>query len=115
MVRIRCTTASARIYGHWFSQYVWEEATPQMVAKVKNAKGWEIEDEEVVEETVKETLEEEIEEVVEEATEEVVDETIDLSTLTKKELQTLCNEKGLEYKAFDTKSTLISLLSDEEE
>ena len=111
MVRIRCVTASARIYGQWFSQYVWEEATPQMVAKVKGANGWEIEDEPLVEET----LDKEIEEVVEEATEEVVDETIDLSKLTKKELQALCNERGLEYKAFDNKSVLISLLADEEE
>lgn len=115
MVKIRCVTASARIYGHWFSQYVWEEATPQMVAKVKGANGWEIQDDEVIEEPVVETLEKEIEEVVEETTEEVVDETIDLSTLSKKELQVLCDEKGLEYKAFDTKSKLISLLADEEE
>ena len=115
MVRIRYTLGTVRLYGITFERNVWTEATPQMLIKIKREKGWEVEGEEVVEETVKETLKEEIEEVVEEATEEVVDETIDLSTLTKKELQALCNEKGLEYKAFDTKSTLISLLSDEEE
>tara|TARA_R110002012_G_scaffold183332_6_gene349728 strand:- start:163 stop:510 length:348 start_codon:yes stop_codon:yes gene_type:complete len=115
MVKIRCTTASARIYGKWFSQYVWEEATPQMVTKVKGANGWEIQDDEVVElPVVEEVVEETIEEIVEE-TIEVIDEVVDLSTLSKKELQKLCKEQGLEFKAFDNKSVLLSLLSEEEE
>ena len=45
----------------------------------------------------------------------MIDEEVDLSKLTKKQLQALCDEAWLSYKAFDTKSTLISLLSDEEE
>ena len=115
MARIRYTLGTVRLYGKTFERNVWTEATPQMLFKIDKVEGWEVEGEEVVEELVEVTLEKEIEEVVEEATEEVVDETIDLSTLTKKELQALCNERGLEYKAFDNKSVLISLLSDEEE
>ena len=111
MVRIRYTLGTVRLYGKTFERNVWTEATPQMLFKIDKVKGWEVEGEEVVEET----FDKEIEEVVEEATEEVVDETIDLSTLTKKELQALCDERGLEYKAFDNKSVLISLLADEEE
>lgn len=112
MPRIRYTLGFARLYGREFPNGVWVEANAQMVHKVSGAVGWEIEGEEIAE-TV-EVVEETIEEVVEE-TVEVVDEVIDLSKLTKKELQALCDEKGLEYKAFDNKSVLISLLSDEEE
>ena len=36
-------------------------------------------------------------------------------SMTKKELQALCDEKGLEYSKLDTKSTLLGLLSGEEE
>ena len=104
MVKIRYTLGFARLYGKEFYQGVWTEANPQTVHKVKGAEGWEIEGE-----TIPETVE-----VVEE-TIEVVDEVVDLSKLTKKELQALCDEKGLEYKAFDNKSVLISLLADEEE
>jgi rRNA maturation endonuclease Nob1 len=102
MVRIRYTLGFARLYGKEFFQNVWTDANAQMVLKVTGALGWEVEGQEPVEEIV-------------ETVEEVVDETIDLSTLTKKELQALCDERGLEYKAFDNKSVLISLLSDEEE
>ena len=112
MVKIRYTLGFARLYGKEFYQGVWTEANPQTVHKVKGAEGWEIEGE-TIPETV-EVVEETIEEVVEE-TIEVVDEVVDLSKLTKKELQALCDEKGLEYKAFDNKSVLISLLADEEE
>ncbi len=112
MVRIRYTLGFARLYGKEFYQNVWTEANAQTVFKIRNAVGWEVEGEETVEtlDVVEETVEEIVEETV-----EVVDEVVDLSTLTKKELQKLCDEKGLEYKGFDNKSVLISLLSDEEE
>ena len=106
MVEVRYTLGTCRIYGREYGR-TWQEVNAQVLLKVRNAAGWEIRGEEV-EETV------EVVEAVEE-TVEVVDETVDLSTLTKKDLQALCDEKGLEYKAFDNKSVLISLLSDEEE
>ena len=115
MVQVRYTLGVCRIYGREYNRG-WTEASPQVLLKIRNAKGWEIRDESVVEETVEETVEvpeATVEEVLE--TVEVVDEEVDLSKLSKKELQALCDEAGLSYKAFDTKSTLISLLSDEEE
>ena len=36
-------------------------------------------------------------------------------SMTKSELQSLCDERGLEYSKLDTKSTLLGLLSSEEE
>tara|TARA_Y100000004_G_scaffold124454_1_gene139937 strand:- start:766 stop:1098 length:333 start_codon:yes stop_codon:yes gene_type:complete len=110
MVEVRYTLGTCRIYGREYGR-AWQEVNAQVLLKVRNAAGWEIRGEETVEE-IEETVE--VVEAVEE-TVEVVDETVDLSTLTKKELQALCDEKGLEYKAFDNKSVLISLLSDEEE
>jgi len=106
LVRVRYTLGNCRIYGKEYGR-TWTEASAQVVLKVSGANGWEIEgaEEPVLEATVEEVLE----------TVEVVDEEIDLSKLTKKELQALCDEAGHSYKAFDTKSTLISLLSDEEE
>ncbi len=106
MVRVRYTLGICRIYGKEYGR-TWTEASEQVVLKIRKAKGWEIEgaEEPVPEVTVEEILE----------TVEVVDEEVDLSKLTKKELQALCDEAGHSYKAFDTKSTLISLLSDEEE
>jgi hypothetical protein len=106
LVRVRYTLGICRIYGREYTS-VWTEASDQVLLKVRRANGWEIEgaEEPVLEATVEEVLE----------TVEVVDEEVDLSKLSKKELQALCDEAGLSYKAFDTKSTLISLLSDEEE
>tara|TARA_R110002012_G_scaffold287137_1_gene479128 strand:- start:649 stop:954 length:306 start_codon:yes stop_codon:yes gene_type:complete len=99
-----------RLYGREYNN-LWVEANNTVLIKIKGAEGWEIRDESEVEEvTVEEVTVEEVTETV-----EVVDEEVDLSKLTKKELQALCDEKGLEYKAFDAKRTLISLLSDEEE
>ena len=112
MVRVRYTLGFCRLYGIEFPPNVWKDVNAVVANKVRNATGWETEGEEpVVEETV-----EEVEEVVEEAVEETSDDT-DLSTLTKKELQGLCDEAGLTYKSLDTKATLISLLDsgDEEE
>lgn len=97
-----------RLYGREYNN-LWQEANHTVLIKIRGADGWEIRDEPVVEETVEEVVEEVVETV------EEVDEVVDLSKLTKKELQVLCDEKGLEYKAFDAKRTLISLLSDEEE
>ncbi len=111
MVEVRYTLGMCRIYGSEYNN-TWREVSPQVLFKVKGAAGWEIRGEETTE-TV-EIVEESVEELVEE-TVEIVDEDVDLSILTKKELQKLCDEKGLEYKGFDNKSVLISLLSDEEE
>jgi len=97
-----------RLYGKEYNN-LWVEANHTVLIKIKGAEGWEIRDESLVEEPVEATVEEVLETV------EVVDEEVDLSKLSKKELQALCDEAGLSYKAFDTKSTLISLLSDEEE
>ena len=107
MVEVRYTLGLCRIYGKEYNRS-WTEASPQVLLKIRNAKGWEIRDEEPVE-VPKATVEEVLETV------EVVDEEVDLSKLSKKELQALCDDAGLTYKAFDTKSTLMSLLSDEEE
>lgn len=107
LTQVRYTLGVCRIYGREYSTS-WVEASPQVLIKVRNANGWEIREEETVE-----VAEATVEEVIE--TVEVVDEEVDLSKLTKKQLQALCDEAGLSYKAFDTKSTLISLLSDEEE
>jgi hypothetical protein len=101
MVEVRYTLGMCRIYGREYHS-AWTEVNPQVLLKIRGAKGWEIRGE---------TIEETVEEVIE----EVIDEVVELTTLTKKALQSLCDEQGLEYKAFDNKSTLVSLLSDEEE
>tara|TARA_R110000737_G_scaffold334365_1_gene352568 strand:+ start:277 stop:624 length:348 start_codon:yes stop_codon:yes gene_type:complete len=115
-MEVRYTLGMCRLYGKEYNG-IWTEVNDQVLMKIKGALGWEIRDESVVEEKAIEVVEEVVEVTVEEILEtvEIVDEVIDLSKLTKKELQALCNEQGLEYKAFDTKNTLLSLLSDEEE
>jgi len=115
MVRVRYTLGMARLYGMEFAPMTWYEVSPAILNKVKNAEGWETESsliEEPVAEVVEE-VEELLEEVVEEVeeTEEVAEEvSVDLGSLTKKELQTLCKEKDIEFKSFDSKTTLLSLL-----
>lgn len=101
MVEVRYTLGMCRIYGREYNS-AWQEVNPQVLLKITGAAGWEIRGEAV-------------EETVEVVTEEVIDEVVELTTLTKKALQTLCDEQGLIYKAFDNKGMLISLLSDEEE
>jgi len=110
-----------RIFGKEFAPNMWYEVSDRIARKVQGAQGWEIEDEtleESVEEVLEETVEEETEELVEEETEELdeesddEEESVDLSLLTKKELQALCDEKGLEYKKLDNKATLLELLED---
>lgn len=119
MTRVRYTLGFARLYGVEFPPNKWVEVGQTILTKVRNANGWEIESEaleesveEVLEETVVEETEELVEEAVEESSEESEDEeeSVDLSLLTKKELQALCDEKGLEYKKLDNKSTLLKLL-----
>lgn len=107
MWEVRYLGGFCRIYGQEFNEQ-WKTVGQNIYMKVRNAPNWEIKNlnesnEEVVEE---EPTEEEV---------EVVDEVIDLSTLSKKELQALCDEQGIQYKSLDTKATLLSLLSDEEE
>ena len=92
---------------------MWTEVPDDWLPRLSDDKDWEIEDlteetTELVEETVEETL------VVEEETSDEALEEPSLS-MTKKELQALCDEKGLEYSKLDTKSTLLGLLSGEEE
>ena len=93
---------------------MWTEVPDDWLPRLSNDKDWEIEDlteetTELVEETVEETLVVEEEESSDEAPEEPS------LSMTKKELQALCDEKGLEYSKLDTKSTLLGLLSGEEE
>ena len=119
LVRIRYTLGLARIFGQEFPPNKWVEVNDSFVKKVRNANGWEIEDEtlqEPAEEVLEETVEEETEELVEaeESDEESEgeEESVDLTLLTKKELQALCDERGLEYKKLDNKATLLELLED---
>lgn len=107
MVRVRYTAGFCRVYGIEFHPMRWTEVSDTIVKRVENSADWDVEGAEPVEEVV---------EVVEEAVEETSDDT-DLSALTKKELQGLCDEAGLTYKSLDTKAALISLLDsgDEEE
>tara|TARA_B100000424_G_C22888824_1_gene472811 strand:+ start:196 stop:567 length:372 start_codon:yes stop_codon:yes gene_type:complete len=119
LARIRYTLGFARLYGIEFPPNIWKEVGDTFVRKVRNAEGWEIENEtlvesaeEVLEEPVVEETEELVEEAVEESSEESEgeEESVDLSLLTKKELQALCDEKGLEYKKLDNKAKLLELL-----
>ena len=110
MVRVRYTLGMVRLYGVEFPPNVWKEVGATILCKVRNADGWEVEGDtlkEVVEEVV-EKAEELVEETVEETVEE--EESVDLSLLTKKQLQKLCDEKGLEYKKLDNKTALLALL-----
>ena len=115
-MRVRYMLGFCRIYGKEFHPQVWTEVGDKFVRKVQNAAGWEIEGEEpeVVPEVVLEEVEEEVIEVEEEVIEVEEDsdeeEGLDLTTLTKKELQALCDEQGLSYKSLDNKSTLIGIL-----
>ena len=113
MVKVRYTLGFCRLYGIEFPPNVWKDVNAVIANKVRDAHGWETEGEEpVVEETVEEV--EEVEEVVEEVAEETEEETsddTDLSTLTKKELQALCDDLGLSYKSLDNKAALLTLLA----
>ena len=111
-MRVRYMLGFCRIYGKEFHPQVWTEVGEKFVRKVQNADGWEIEGEEpevVLEEVIEEVIEEE-EEVIEVEEDSDEEEGLDLTTLTKKELQALCDEQGLSYKSLDNKSTLIGLL-----
>lgn len=110
MWEVRYLGGFCRIYGQEFDSS-WKTVGHNVWLKVRNAPNWEVKQLGEVEEVAEEVAEE----VIEEVAEEIVEEVLDLSTMTKKELQTLCDEKGLEYKAFDNKSILLSLLTSEEE
>ena len=114
MVRVRYLKGFCRVYGKEFYPNMWTEVPDDWLPRLSNDKDWEIEDlteetTELVEETVEETLVVEEEQSSDEALEEPS------LSMTKKELQALCDEKGLEYSKLDTKSTLLGLLSGEEE
>ncbi len=104
MVRVRYLNGFCRVYGKEFYPNLWTEVPDDWLPRLSNDSDWEIETEETVEETL----------VVEEETSDEAQEEPSLS-MTKKELQALCDEKGLEYSKLDTKSTLLGLLSGEEE
>jgi len=108
MVRVRYLNGFCRVYGKEFYPNMWTEVPDDWLPRLSNDAGWEIEGE-TTEETVEETLVVEEEESSDEAQEEPS------LSMTKKELQGLCDEKGLEYSKLDTKSTLLGLLSGEEE
>ena len=108
MVRVRYVKGFCRVYGREFYPNVWTEVPDDWLPRLSNDTGWEIEGE-TTEETVEETLVVEEEESSDEAQEEPS------LSMTKSELQSLCDERGLEYSKLDTKSTLLGLLSSEEE
>ncbi len=121
MVRVRYTLGLTRIFGKEFAPNVWYEVSDRIARKIAGATGWDVEGEtleeptEVLEETIVEETEELVEEVLEESDEESdgeEEESVDLSLLTKKELQALCDEKGLEYKKLDNKASLLALLEE---
>jgi len=120
MVRVRYMKGFCRIYGRPFYPEKWTEVPDDWLPRLSNDKDWEIEtSEETSEETteVEETVEETVEEIVEVEEEESSDEAQQEPSLsmTKKELQSLCDDRGIEYSKLDTKSTLLGLLSGEEE
>ena len=116
MVRVRYLKGFCRVYGKAFYPNMWTEVPDDWLPRLSNDKDWEIETEETVEETT-ELVEETVEETLVVEEEESSDEAQEEPSLsmTKKELQALCDEKGLEYSKLDTKSTLLGLLSGEEE
>ena len=115
MVRVRYLKGFCRVYGREFYPNMWTEVPDDWLPRLSNDAGWEIEGEtteettETVEETVEETVVVEEEESSDEAQQEPS------LSMTKSELQALCDERGLEYSKLDTKSTLLGLLSSEEE
>ena len=111
MVRVRYVNGFCRIYGKEFYPNMWTEVPDDWLPRLSNDNGWEIEGETTEEttETVEETVVVEEEESSDEAQQEPS------LSMTKSELQALCDERGLEYSNLDTKSTLLGLLSSEEE
>ena len=126
--RVRYLGGFCTLYGReYYTSLGWYEVNETTYMSVRNAPDWEVEgeelstEEETVEEEVEELVEEVVEETAEEAEEELEEEAeesdeVDLTTLSKKELQALCDERELKYKSLDNKAALILLLgSDEEE
>ena len=124
--RVKYLGGFCRLYGReYYTDLGWYEVNETTYMSVRNAPDWEVEglEESAEEETVEEEVEELVEEVVEETTEEAEEETeeeaeesdeVDLTTLSKKELQALCDERELKYKSLDNKAALISLLEGDE-
>ena len=116
MVRVKYLGGFCRLYGQeFYTSLGWYEVNNTVYLRVRGSPEWLVEGEEESVEEVEE-VEEVVEEAVEEPEEETSDET-DLSTLSKKDLQALCDEADLTYKSLDNKAALISLLegNDEEE
>ena len=108
-MRVYRKNGLVRIYGREFNGGNWYDMPDSWLNKVNNDE-WIIEGQE----------EAPLEEVLVEKSEANADdeESTDLSSLTKKELQALCDDREISYKNLDSKATLVDLLSssaDEEE
>jgi|6_EtaG_2_1085325.scaffolds.fasta_scaffold46220_3 hypothetical protein len=97
MVRVRYLGGFCRIFGReYHTSRGWYEVNESVLKKVRNAPNWEVEGAEPVVEEV---------EVVEETSDDT-----DLESLSKKELQAMCDELGISYRKLDSKSVLLSSL-----
>lgn len=104
-MRVYRKNGLVRIYGREFNGGNWYDIPDAWLGKVDNDE-WIIEGQEP------------LEEVLVEESEANADDDSNLSSLTKKELQALCDDRGISYKTLDSKATLVDLLSnsaDEEE
>lgn len=97
MVKVRYLGGFCRLFGkEYHTSRGWYDVNEQIVKKIQNAPDWEIQSAEPIVEEV---------EVVEETSDDT-----DLTSLTKKELQAMCDELGISYRKLDSKSMLLTSL-----